>query len=124
MMYIRNDGRELPAHEEQAFLKACEAYIEELKRDGKLISAQPLAHEGKVISRSGGGWSEQPYDAGREVDAGYYQIRADDLDDAVAIAKRNPEFTFRPAAKIQVRAIKTDEETTGYVYPSGEALHP
>src|SRR5438105_3092971 len=119
MLYIRNDGRELPPEQEQRFLEACEAYLEELKRKGQLISAQPLGDEGTVISRSGDGWTAESCHGGPEVDAGYYHIRAEDLDEATAIARRNPEFAYRPNAKIQIRAIKTDEETTGYVYPSG-----
>ncbi len=122
MLYIRNDGSELRAEQMQPFLAACEKYIEELQRAGKLIAAQPLGDEGKVISQSGSGWSELPYRAS-EVNAGYYHIRADDLRDAVAIAKRNPEFKYRPTARIEVRAIKTSEDTTGYVYPA-EATPP
>ncbi len=117
MLYIRNDGSELRAEQMQPFLAACEKYIEDLRRAGKLIAAQPLGDEGKVISQSEGAWSEQPYRAS-EVNAGYYHIRADDLRDAVAIAKQNPEFKYRPTAKIEVRAIKTSEDSTGYVYPT------
>lgn len=116
MLYIRNDGSDLPPDVEQAFIETCEKYIEDLRKQGKLIAAQPLGDEGKVISKSGGGWSEQPY-RGPEVSAGYYHIRADDLRDAIAIAKRNPEFKYRPTAKIEVRSIKASEDTTGYVYP-------
>jgi hypothetical protein len=76
-----------------------------------------------VISKTGETWAEQPYDVGREIQAGYYHIRAKDLADAIAIAKRNPEFAYRPTAKIEVRAVKTDEDATGYVYPSEGALH-
>jgi len=117
MLYIRNDGSELRSEDEQSFIEACEKYIEDLRRRGKLIAAQPLGDEGKVIARSGDGWSEQSYRGVAEVNAGYYHIRADDLRDAVAIAKQNPEFKYRPTAKIEVRAIKTSEDTTGYVYP-------
>jgi hypothetical protein len=116
MLYIRNDGSQLRPEDEKAFLEACEKHIEDLQQQGKLIAAQPMGDEAKVITRSGGGWSEQPI-SGAEVHAGYYHIRADDLRDAIAIAKRNPEFKYRPTAKIEVRAIKTSEDTTGYVYP-------
>lgn len=36
---------------------------------------------------------------------------------AVAIAKENPEFAFVNGAKIEVRPIKTKEQSTAYVYP-------
>jgi len=124
MFYIRNDGSELAPEQEQPFLKACETYIEELKRKGQLISAQPMGDEGTILTKSAAGWVEQPYRANREINAGYYHIRANDLAEAIAIAKRNPEFSYRPTAKIEVRAIKTDEETTGYLYPSAETPQP
>ncbi len=117
MLYIRNDGSVLPSDKEQEFLKKCEVYIEDLKKQGKLIGAQPLGEEGRIISNKRGVWKEAPYNESKEINAGYYHIRAKDLEDAVAIAKRNPEFTYRPGAKIEIRSIKTDEESTGYVYP-------
>lgn len=119
MLYVRNDGSELPADVELTFLKACEAYIGELTEQGKLVSAQPLGDEGTIVVKNASGWSQKPCRAGGEINAGYYHIRAESLDDAIAIARRNPEFAFRPSASIEVRGIKSDEETTGYVYPSG-----
>jgi hypothetical protein len=50
-----------------------------------------------------------------EVIVGYYQILAEDLDDALAIAKGSPEFEYGATAKIEVRPIKSKEESTGFV---------
>ena len=55
----------------------------------------------------------------KEIQVGYYHIFAADLDEAVAIAKRNPEFRYTATAKIEVRPIKAMEEDTGFVYPAG-----
>jgi hypothetical protein len=44
-----------------------------------------------------------------------YHVFARDLDDVIAIAKRNAEFA--KTARVEVRSIKMKEETTGYVYP-------
>ena len=49
---------------------------------------------------------------------GYYHILANDLDEAVRIAKNNPEFEFVPSASIEVRPVKTKEKETGFVYPT------
>jgi hypothetical protein len=60
------------------------------------------------------------YDPGgciQEVQVGYYHIRANDMDDAVAIAKNNPEFEYVPSASIEVTAVKVKEEATDFVYP-------
>ena len=48
---------------------------------------------------------------------GYYHILAKDIDDAIEIAKGNPEFEYGVKARIEVRPIKVKEETTGFTYP-------
>ena len=48
---------------------------------------------------------------------GYYHIVAHDAEEAVAIAKMNPEFEFSPTAQVEVRMIKGSEAQTGFVYP-------
>jgi hypothetical protein len=99
------------------FVRECEDYIEQLKSEGRLISAQPLIREGLVVSGGGEQWEEAPLGNERELQVGYYHIRASDLKEAVAIAKRNPEFRYTRSARIEVRPVKTTEERTGFVYP-------
>ena len=41
-----------------------------------------------------------------------------DLNDAIAIAKRNSEFKYETTARIEIRPIKMKEEVTNYVYPT------
>ncbi len=120
MLLIRNTGGHLSTlqpekHEE--FLKACEKYIGKLKENNQLLAAQPLVKQGIVVSNSGGEWTEAPIDATAEVQVGYYHILANDIDEAIAIAKENPEFEYTTTARIEVRPIKMKETTTGYVYP-------
>jgi hypothetical protein len=50
---------------------------------------------------------------------GYYHIRAENIDEAVAIAKDNPEFAWVPSASIEIKQVKTKESATGFVYPTG-----
>lgn len=123
MLLIRNGAdskNTFSAKENQAFLEACMVYIEKLKKNGNLISAQPLVREGKMISGSEGAWKEGPFSESKEVMVGYYHILANDLDDAIAIAKGNPEFAYTKTARIEVRPIKMKEESTSYVYPQGK----
>lgn len=58
-----------------------------------------------------------PINEKKEIQVGYYHILARDLDEAVEIAKNNPEFEYGTTARIEVRPVKTKEETTGYTYP-------
>jgi hypothetical protein len=46
-----------------------------------------------------------------------YHILAKDLNEAVAIAERNPEFEYGTTARVEFRPIKMMEESTGYAYP-------
>ena len=121
MFYIRNAGdakKALSADEHLAFVKKCEVYIGKLKSQNKLIAAQPIVREGFVVSRSGNDWKKITVDPDKEVQVGYYHIRASDIDEAIEIAKENPEFEYVPSARIEVRPIKMKEETTGFVYPT------
>ncbi len=120
MLLIRNteDAKTALSNEQhQEFLNGCKVFIERLEREEKLISAQPLIREGKMISGTPGAWTEGPYKEGNEIIVGYYHILAKDMNDAIEIAKDNPEFAFSATARIEVRPIKMKEETTGFVYP-------
>ena len=120
MLLIRNEidhQSSWTAGQHQQFLKKCEAYIGKLKKEGKLKIAQPLVREGKIISGTKGSWKEIPFNRSGEVQVGYYHILANNMDEAIAIAKENPEFEYGTTASIEVRPIKVKEETTGYTYP-------
>lgn len=120
MLYIRNiDNQKTTLAEEEhvAFLKACETYIQELKNENRLISAQPLVREGVIVSGREGSWHEELIDPSKLIQVGYYHILANNLGEAVHIAKANPEFTYSKTAQIEVRPVKMKEESTGYVYP-------
>lgn len=120
MLLIRNEmdhQKSWPDDKHKKFLRGCENYIDRLKRGNHLIAAQPLVREGKIISGAIGTWKESPINEAKEVQVGYYHIRANDISEAIALAKENPEFEFSATARIEVRPIKMKEETTGFVYP-------
>jgi hypothetical protein len=122
MLLIRNQIDHQAAwspKQHQQFLKKCEGYIANLTKEGKLKSAQPLIREGRIISGSTGAWKEGPFNETKEVIVGYYHILAEDLTEAMAIAKRNPEFEYGTTARIEVRPIKMKEEVTDFIYPKG-----
>ncbi len=120
MFFIRKHGNSsetLSPVEFRQFLKACEVYIEGLKKEGKLISAQPIEWSGKIISGKEGSWKDVSFDGKGEVIGGYYHILAKDIEEATEIAKANPEFSFNKNTLIEVRPVKMKEEDTGFVYP-------
>lgn len=119
MLLIRNEIDHEAAwspEQNRQFLKKCEDYIGNLTKERKLISAQPLVREGKIISGAKGAWKAWPFNETKEVIVGYYHILAEDLNEAIAIAKENPEFEYGRTARIEVRPIKMKEVGTGFVY--------
>jgi hypothetical protein len=121
MFFIRKQSDSkmtLSPERHQQFLKGCEKYIAKLKAEGKLISAQPIERDGDIISCSNNVWQNVPFNETKEVIGGYYHILAEDLTEAIAIAKANPEFEYNPDTRIEVRPIKMKEDTTGFVYPT------
>ena len=121
MFFIRkqNDSEKTLSNDQhEKFLKACESYINKLQNEGKLISASPIERKGNIVSSHNKEWKISPFNESNEVIGGYYRILAKDLDEAISIAKLNPEFEFNSGTRIEVRSIKSKEDTTGYVYPS------
>ncbi|MND58368.1 YCII-related domain protein [compost metagenome] len=120
MFYIRNSGdakAALSDDEHLKFIKQCEVYIGQLKSEGKLVAAQPIIREGVVIRKVNNEWTEESIDPTKEVQVGYYHIIADNMSEAVEIAKRNPEFEYFSSASIEIRPVKTKEEQTDFEYP-------
>src|SRR5947207_1415643 len=102
MLLIRNEGDskdKFSPHDHKEFVTACQVYIERLTKNGNLISAQPLIREGKMISCAPGAFKEGPFNESKEVQVGYYHILAKDMDEAVEIAKGNPEFAYTSTAR-------------------------
>ena len=71
-----------------------------------------------IIYKSGSEWKEESIKTNNKVQVGYYHILANNIDEAILIAKDNPEFKYVPSAKIEVRQIKTKEAESGFVYPT------
>jgi len=122
MLLIRNEGdgkAAMSPEQHLEFVKKCEDYIGILQKVGRLVAAQPLISEGKIISKKKGDWIESTVNTAKEIQVGYYHIRADTIEDAIMIAKGNPEFEYVANASIEVRPVKSKEDQTGYLYPKG-----
>ena len=120
MLLIRNDidhQADWSGEKHDQFLKDCEDHIMKLTQEGRLIASQPLVKSGMIISRSNNEWNVRPMRPKGEVQVGYYHILANDIDEAIELAKRNPEFHYGTHARVEVRPIQAVEEETGFVYP-------
>jgi hypothetical protein len=121
MIYVFNEGdakAKMSAEKHLEFVKKCEVYITKLKAGDNLIAAQPVHREGISLAKNGNNWYNIAIDVKCKVQVGYYHIRAADMNEALLIAKENPEFEYVPTASVEIRPLKMTEEKTGFVYPS------
>ena len=107
LLLIRTEGSvwtDLSAENLQKHIQNGTAYISNLIKEGKLKSAQPLDRGGRIVTEQGGVIKDGPFNESKEVIAGYFHIVANDIDEAVEIAKANPIFKDIPT-KIEVHPI-------------------
>jgi hypothetical protein len=116
MLLVRTQGdhlAELSPEQQQHHVKKVMNYMGGLMQSGKLNSAQPLDMEGVIISGVGGKLKDGPFNETKEVIAGYFLVQANNLEEAVQIAKANPVFEDGTGARIEVRPIKVMEGING-----------
>ncbi len=111
MVFIKNEGNpvaELSPEEQQAHIQKVGAYIKSMFEQGKMNAAQPLEMEGSLIAHENGKFTDGPFNETKEVISGYYMILANDLAEAVEIAKADPRFEdgnwrmeIRPVMKVE-----------------------
>lgn len=108
LFLIRTDGdhlEKLSPDNQQKHIQKVGAYIGNLMKEGRLKDAQPLEMEGTIITLKSGKLKDGPFNETKEVIAGYFLIQAQDLSEAIEMAKRNPVFEDE-SARIEIRPIK------------------
>jgi hypothetical protein len=81
------------------------AYINNLVKMGKIKSGQPLDAGSRVVTKTDGQLKDAPFNETKEVIAGYFLVVAENMEEAVAIAKANPIFDDINSS-IEVHPIK------------------
>jgi hypothetical protein len=94
----------LSAEELQQLMAQVMAWFEGLKEQGRVKAGQPLGPEGRTVSgKKGRPVADGPFAESKEAVGGYLLLHADNLDEAVAIAKTNP--TLEHGITIEVRPV-------------------
>ena len=80
------------------------AWFERLTAQGQAIAGNPLEREGKVVSgKNGKVVADGPFAESKEAIGGYFLLRVDSLNEAVAIAKQCPGLPY--GARVEVRPV-------------------
>jgi hypothetical protein len=88
-----------------------------LAEQGKVLGGSPLDTEGKVVSGPGGRTIvDGPFAESKEAVGGYFLLRVDTMEEAVAIARECPGLPH--GAKVEVRHIVDQCPATGVPVPT------
>ena len=111
MLFIRSEEapkKNLSPEQLQQHIEKIGGFIKKLSEEGRMKSAQPLEMEGRMLSYKNGSIVDGPYNETKEVISGYYHLLAEDLEEAIAIAKGDPRFE-EGIWRVEVRPIKKVE---------------
>src|SRR3954463_9741912 len=83
------------------------AWFNRLTTEGKVVAGNPLEAEGKIVSGKGGGVvADGVFAESKEAIGGYFLLRVNTMDEAVAIAKGCPGLPH--GAKVEVRPVAAE----------------
>src|SRR5688572_23101172 len=94
----------LSPEELQRTMDRVTAWLEGLKEQGNIKAGQALGPENRMVSgKNGRTVADGPFAESKEAIGGFLQIEADNLDEAVAIAKSAPMLEY--GTTIEVRPV-------------------
>jgi len=97
-------SKHLSPEEMQTVVGQWMAWFKQLSEQGKAIGGSPLDTEGKVVSgKNGRTIVDGPFAESKEAIGGYFLLRVDTMEEAVAIAQQCPGLPH--GAKVEVRHI-------------------
>jgi hypothetical protein len=95
------------------------AWFKRLTEQGKAVAGNPLAPEGKIVSgKNGRVVADGPFAESKEAIGGYFLLKVDSLDEAVAIAQQCPGLPH--GAKIEVRPVMDQCPLSGEALPEAQ----
>lgn len=106
LLLIRNMSWEktLSPAQLQEIMGRWAVWYENIQKSGKLVGAQPLLAEGKIVSgKNGKSVADGPFAESKEAIAGYFLVDVESIDEAIAFAKANPLLEYGIA--IEVRPV-------------------
>ena len=96
--------KDLSPQETQQIIDQWMAWFKNLTDQGIAIGGNPLENEGKIVSgKNGQVIADGPFAEAKETIGGYFMLRLDTLDEAVAIAKQCPGLPY--GIKVEVRPV-------------------
>ena len=93
----------LSPEEIQKIMGRWNVWFERLTLQGKIMGAQPLEHQGKIVSGKGRTVADGPFAESKEAIGGYFLLQVDGLNEALEIAKECPALEY--GVTVEVRPV-------------------
>lgn len=108
MLLFRNTNWDqgLSTEEFRRVMDQINAWLDNVNAQGIVKAGQPLLDGGRLVSGQGRTVVDGPFAESKEAIGGYFLLQADDLEEAVQIAKSHPALEY--GMEIEVREV-TDE---------------
>lgn len=105
LLFRGNDWHKgLSAEQMQQVSDKWMAWFKRLTDEGRVVAGSPLEAEGKIVSgKNGRVVADGPFAESKEAIGGYFLLRVETLDEAVAIAKACPGLPY--GVEVEVRPV-------------------
>lgn len=95
--------KQLSPEEIQRVMADWSAWFERLGAEGRLAGANPLENEGRVLKHGASGISDGPFAETKESIGGYFLLKVETLEEAVAIGRECPALPH--GIEVEVRPV-------------------
>ena len=106
-IFIGGDASHLSPEKQEAQMNKWFAWVQKLQDQGRYASGEALLPGGKTIRSVKKTVTDGPYAESKEVVAGYFVVKAKDLNEATEIAKEYPDFELDGVIEIR-EVVKFD----------------
>src|SRR5689334_13219485 len=108
LLFRSNDWyKGLPPEETQRIVDNWMAWFNRLTEQGTAVAGHPLEREGKIVSgKNGRVVSDGPFAESKETIGGYFLLKVNSLDQAVAIAQQCPGLPY--GIRVEVRPVAAE----------------
>lgn len=84
-----------------AYMMTWKNWMENLAKDGKYLGGDPLEPKGKTVTGKAMKMTDGPFVEGKEIVGGYVIVEAASLDEAVAMSKGCPIYTYDGVVEVR-----------------------
>lgn len=98
------------------------AWFKRLTDEGTAIAGNPLEKEGRIVGKEGRVLADGPFVESKESIGGYFLLRVDTMDEAVAIARECPGLPY--GIRVEVRPVAGECPIVEELRTEAQLAHP